>query len=156
MIEFQPKQFRVALLAKQTIIGRALCHLLASDKDLNVLPGKANIDELSLAKQRPDLLLVDLDKFDEIDGIVASCRRASPQTKIAVLTSSDAQSSMRRALACGVDGYIFKGVLPAEFIRACKMLACGEIYFDPCVAGALLQRLRIGEPTKDELSTRES
>jgi DNA-binding NarL/FixJ family response regulator len=156
MIDFQGNRFRIVLLVKQTIIGKALCHLLASDKELDVLPGITSIDELSLAMQMPDLLLVDLEQFDEINDIVAICRRASPHTKIAVLTSSDAQPSMKRCVACGVDGYIIKDVLPAEFIRACKALARGESYFDPRLAGALLQRLRIGAPANDELSIRES
>jgi DNA-binding NarL/FixJ family response regulator len=156
MIDFQGNRFRIVLLVKQTIIGKALCHLLAGDKELDVLPGITSIDELSLAMQMPDLLLVDLERFDEINDIVAICRRASPHTKIAVLTSSDAQPSMKRCVACGVDGYIIKDVLPAEFIRACKALARGESYFDPRLAGALLQRLRIGAPASDELSIRES
>jgi DNA-binding NarL/FixJ family response regulator len=155
MIDFQANRFRIVLLVKQTIIGKALCHLLASDKELDVLPGITSIDELSLAMQMPDLLLVDLERFDEINDIVALCRRASPQTKIAVLTSNDAQPSMKRCVACGVDGYIIKDVLPAEFIRACKALARGESYFDPRLAGELLQRLRIGVPANDELSIRE-
>jgi DNA-binding NarL/FixJ family response regulator len=146
---------RVLLVVKQVIIGKALCHLLAADKELDILPDVMNIDELSLAMQCPDLLLLDLERFDEINDIVAITRRASPHTKIAVLTSSDNQPSMKRCVACGVDGYIVKDVLPAEFVRACKALARGETYFDPRLAGELLRRLRAGVPAQDELSIRE-
>jgi DNA-binding NarL/FixJ family response regulator len=155
VIDLQVRRFRVLLVVKQVIIGKALCHLLAADKELEILPDIMAIDEAALANQRPDLLLVDLDRFDEINDIVAVARRASPLTKIAVLTSSDHQPSMKRCVACGVDGYIVKDVLPAEFIRACKSLACGETYFDPHLAGELLRRLRAGVPAQDELSIRE-
>jgi two-component system, NarL family, response regulator len=155
-IDVQLRRSRVLLVSKQIIIGRALSHLLASDKQLDVLTGVTSIEEISFATQMPDLLLIDLERFDEINDIVAMARRGSPQTKIAVLTSSEAQPSIKRCVACGVDGYIVKDVLPGEFIRACKSLARGESYFDPRLAGELLRRLRVGVPAQDELSIRES
>jgi DNA-binding NarL/FixJ family response regulator len=154
-IDAQLRRSRILLVSKQVIIGKALSHLLASDKQLDVLAGVTSIEDVSFATQTPDLLLVDLERFDEINDIVAVSRRASPQTKIAVLTSSEAQPSMKRCVACGIDGYIVKDVLPAEFIRACKSLARGETYFDPRLAGELLRRLRVGVPAQDELSIRE-
>jgi len=155
MIEMKVLRFRVTIVAKQVIIGKALSQMLASDGELDVLTDLREVDEAILATQRPDLLLVDLDTFDEINDIVAMSRRAAPHTKIAVLTSSAFQPTMQRCVACGVDGYILKDVLPAEFIRACKSLSSGETYFDPRLAGELLRRLRAGVPSQDELSIRE-
>ena len=156
MIDMQVRRLRVLLVAKQVIIGKALCHLLAIDKELDVLADIREFDEGLLVVERPDLLLIDLDTFDEINDIAEMSRRASPRTKIAVLTSSAFQPSMQRCVACGVDGYIVKDVLPTEFRRACKALARGETYFDPRLAGELLRRLRVGVPAQDELSIRES
>jgi DNA-binding NarL/FixJ family response regulator len=156
MIDTHVMRFRVLLVEKQAIIGKALCHLMAADKELDILCDVRDIDEQSIATFRPDLLLLDLDAFDEINSIVEMSRRASPQTKVAVLTSSAFQPTMQRCVACGVDGYIVKDVSPAEFIRACKALARGETYFDPRLAGELLRRLRVGVPAQDELSLRES
>jgi DNA-binding NarL/FixJ family response regulator len=155
-VDVQLRRSRILLVSKQVIVGKALSHLLAGDKQLDVLPDVTSIEEITFGTQAPDLLLVDLERFDEINDIVAVARRASPQTKIAVLTSSEAQPSMKRCVACGVDGYIVKDVLPSEFIRACKSLARGESYFDPRLAGELLRRLRVGAPVQDELSIRES
>ena len=148
-------RFHILLLAKQVIIGKALCLLLASDKQIDVLPDVIELDETSLATQSPDLLLIDLDNFDDINEIIAMARRASPRTKVAVLTSSDAQPALKRCIACGVDGYIVKNVMAPEFIRACKSLARGESYFDPHLAGELLRKLRSGAPAQDELTIRE-
>lgn len=155
MIEMKVQRYRVMIVAKQVIIGKALSQLLATDGELDVLTDLREVDETVLATQRPDLLLVDLDTFDEINDIVEMSRRAAPHTKIAVLTSSAFQPTMQRCVACGVDGYILKDVLPAEFIRACKSLSSGETYFDPRLAGELLRRLRAGVPSQDELSIRE-
>jgi DNA-binding NarL/FixJ family response regulator len=155
MIDLQVGRLRILLVSKQPIIGKALCHLLAGDKQFDVLQNVVSVDESAIATQTPDLLLVDLESFEEINDIVALSRRASPQTKIAVLTSNDAQPSMKRCIACGIDGYIVKDVMAPEFIRACKSVARGETYFDPRLAGEILRGLRIGVPAQDELSIRE-
>jgi DNA-binding NarL/FixJ family response regulator len=155
VIDMKSERFRVLLVAKQVIIGKAICQLLAADGELDVLNDLREIDEFALAEQRPSLLLIDLDTFEEINHIVEMSRRATPHSKIAVLTSSALQPTMQRCVACGVDGYILKDVLPAEFIRACKSLCRGETYFDPRLAGELLRRLRAGVPAQDELSIRE-
>jgi DNA-binding NarL/FixJ family response regulator len=155
MLDMQVRRLRILLVVKQVIIGKALSHLLSADRELEIVCDLREIDEASLATQRPDLLLIDLDTFDEINEIVEMARRACPATKIAVLTSSALQPTMQRCVACGLDGYIVKDVLPGEFLRACKTLARGEAYFDPRVAGELLRRLRTGTPAHDELSIRE-
>jgi len=65
---------------------------------------------------------------------------------------------MQRCLAAGAEGYIVKDVTPAELLRAVKMVADGETYVDPRVAGGLLRRRSIsnGRPDLDELSVRET
>jgi DNA-binding NarL/FixJ family response regulator len=155
MIGMKADCFRVLLVARQIIIGKALSALLTADGELDVLSDQRDVDEAMLATQRPDLLLIDLDTFDDINSIVEISKRASPHTKIVVLTSCALQLTMQRCVASGVDGYIVKDVLPAEFIRACKSVCRGETYFDPRLAGELLRRLRAGAPAMDELSIRE-
>jgi DNA-binding NarL/FixJ family response regulator len=65
---------------------------------------------------------------------------------------------MQRCLAAGAEGYIIKDVTPAELMRAVKMVAGGDAYVDPRVAGGLLRRrsLSNGRPDLDELSVRET
>ena len=65
---------------------------------------------------------------------------------------------MQRCLAAGAEGYIVKDVTPAELLRAVKMVAEGDTYVDPRVAGGLLRRRSIsnGRPDLDELSVRET
>ena len=156
MLDVSTSRVRIVVIGKQSIIGKALCHLLSSDRDIESVTDAREIDERLLANSRPDLLLLDLDAFDEIEGIVEIVRRASPVSRIAVLTSNSMQPTMQRCLASGVDGYIVKDITPGELIRACKALARGETYFDPRLAGELLRRFRAPQPAQDELSMRES
>lgn len=156
MIETTLRRFRVLLIDKHAIYGKALCHLLGAEKELEVLCDLREIDEMTIAALSPDLLLLDIDSFSEINETVDAIHRASARTKIAVLTSSEHQPTMQRCVACGVDGFIVKDVSASEFVRACKAIARGESYFDPRLAGEMLRRLRAGVPSQDELSIRES
>lgn len=148
---------RVIVVQSQALIGKALCHLLAGDRELDVVCDTRSIQDGAIAIHKPDLLILDLDGCEaEFDELVTECRAASPSTRIAVLTSHPGQQSMQRCLACGVDGYIVKDISPGELMRACKAVARGETYFDPRVAGGLLRRLKAARPAQDELSLRES
>lgn len=151
------RQCRIIVVESQSIVGKALCHLLASDRELEIICDARTLDEGAIAVHQPDLLIIDMDEFAaEFDEIIAQSRLASPATRIVVLTSHAQQQSMQRCLACGVDGYLIKDISPGELIRACKAVARGETYFDPRVAGGLLRRLKAERPAEDELSLRES
>ena len=151
------RHYRLIVVESQSIVGKALCHLLASDRELEIICDARTLDEGCIAVHQPDLLIIDMDDFAaEFDEIISQSRLASPATRIIVLTSHAQQQSMQRCLACGVDGYLVKDVSPGELIRACKAVARGETYFDPRVAGGLLRRLKSERPAEDELSLRES
>ena len=151
------KRLRVMVVHSQAIIGKALCHLLVADRELEVVADMRTVDYDAFAAHRPDLLLIDLDGCEGgIEEVAAACRAASPRTHIAVLTSQLGQAGMQRSLACGIAGYLISDISPGELIRACKMLAAGEPYADARIAGGMLRRLKEGRPAEDELSLRES
>jgi DNA-binding NarL/FixJ family response regulator len=151
------RRCRVIVVESQAIIGKALCHLLGGDRELDVICDARTAAEAEIGVHQPDLLIIDIDGCEsEFDEIIANCRSAAPNTRIVVLTSHAAQQSMQRCLACGVDGYVVKDISPGELMRACKAVARGETYFDPRVAGGLLRRLQSERPAEDELSLRES
>jgi two-component system, NarL family, response regulator DevR len=147
----------IIVVEAQAIVGKALCHLLAGDHELEVLFDARTADVKAIGARQPDLLIVDMDGYENgFDEMIGACRTASPGTRIVVLTSHAGQQPMQRCLACGVDGYVVKDVSPGELIRACKAVSRGETYYDPRVAGGLLRRLKSERPADDELSLRES
>ena len=150
------RRLRVIVVHSQAIIGKALCHLLVGDRELDVVAEMRTVDHGELASHRPDLLLLDLDGCEGgIEETAAACRSASPRTHIAVLTAQMGHASMQRSLSCGVAGYVISDISPGELIRACKMLAAGESYVDARIAGGMLRRLKEGRPAEDDLSVRE-
>jgi DNA-binding NarL/FixJ family response regulator len=103
--------------------------------------------------------LLDLDgRAVELTEALALCRQAAPQARVCVLSMRPQPELMQRCLAAGAEGYIIKDVTPAELMRAVKMVAAGETYVDPRVAGGLLRRRSMsnGRPDLDELSVRET
>jgi DNA-binding NarL/FixJ family response regulator len=151
------RRCRIIVVDSQPIIGKALCHLLAGDRELDIVCDARSLEEAALAVHQPDLLVLDLDGCDgNFDELIASCRATSPATRIIVLTSHVGSAVMQRCLACQVDGYVVKDISPGELMRACKAVARGDNYFDPRVAGGLLRRLTSTHPADDELSLRES
>jgi two-component system response regulator DevR len=151
------RPWRVILVEPQPIVGKALRHLLSTDRQLEVLADAHTLADANLATQMPDLLVLDIDGLEgSLDETITSIRTSSPSTRILILTSHIGPQLMQHSLTCRVDGYVVKDITPGEFMRACEAVARGESYFDPRVAGGLLRRLTAQKPPQDELSLRES
>jgi two-component system, NarL family, response regulator DevR len=147
---------RVLVVHAQRLVGKALCRLLSAENALEIVGDARSVEDANVGFVRPDLLLLDFEGCDGgLEQSVATCKTASPATRIMLLTSHAGQFTLQRSLACGLDGYIITDIEPAELRRACKTVAEGEPYFDPRVAGVLLRRLQSPQTPHDELSLRE-
>jgi DNA-binding NarL/FixJ family response regulator len=149
---------RVLVVEGQALFGKALCQVLASDAEIDVVGDADAIATAPLRRLRPDLILLDLDgHHGEIVETMRSCRELAPQAKVCILSSHVQPEVMQRCLSAGAEGYIVKDILPVELIRAVKSVAAGHAYVDPRVAGGLLKRNSNGFRTsQNELSGRET
>ena len=117
------------------------------------------IDEAALVKARPDVIVLDLDSSNTgLVDMLDRCKAAAPNARICALTMRPTPEIMQRCLASGADGYIIKDVTPLEFINAVKLVAGGDTYVDPRVAGGWIRRRSNGSRRADlnELSVRET
>jgi DNA-binding NarL/FixJ family response regulator len=149
---------RVYVIEGQVLFGKALCQVFALEPDLSIVGDADCASAASLAKARPDLILLDLDgSTPELNETMALCRQAVPQARVCVLATRPQAQLMQRCLAAGAEGYIVKDITPGELVRAIKMVAAGDAYVDPRVAGGLLRKRSMsnGRPDLDELSGRE-
>jgi DNA-binding NarL/FixJ family response regulator len=125
---------------------------------LFVIEGQALFGS-AITRSRPDIVLLDLDGISSgLLEAIESCRQAMPSARLCALTMRPSPEIMQRCLAAGADGYVVKDVTPLELINAVKLVARGETYVDPRVAGGLLRR-RSSNPRRadlNELSTRET
>ena len=152
---------RVALCDDHAIVRSGLRRILGAEHDLEVVGEVgSNREAVVLARaERPDVFVMDLGLPDG-SGITgtAEVRKASPATRVLVLTVHDDVAYLRRAFEAGADGYMVKEAADVELVRAVRQVASGRQYVHPSLGAALLAPdappARLGGPG-GKLSERE-
>ena len=109
--------------------------------------------------EQPDLVLLDL-RLPGISGLDAlpRFRQRVPNTKIIILTQSDREQDVLRAIALGASGYLLKSATLDEITESIRTVMGGGAPLDKGVARFILESLQTRLP-KDEdqprLSERE-
>ncbi len=149
------KTVRVYLVEPHRVVIDALRHVFAKDPSIVIVgtsgdPGSPEIGEL-----RPDLIFLDVDALGlGVEEAIAACDRSSPQSRVCVVSVEHRPLAMQRALAAKAEAYVAKDTSPATFIEIVHLVANGDAYADPRIAGAMLRR-RSTRAGRSELSSRE-
>ncbi len=102
--------------------------------------GDANEAIEVIRETRPDLVLSDLNMPG--GGGVAVVRACADQTRIVILTVSEAERDLLDAVAAGAIGYLVKSTPMDELRRALWRAAQGEPVFSPSLAALVLGEFR--------------
>ncbi len=116
--------------------------LLLSTTDVEVV-GEARDGEEAIrlaARLQPDVILMDLN-MPGTGGIEATRRilHTSPHISVLVVSMYEDDDSVFAALKAGARGYLLKGALKAEILRAIRAVTSGEAIFGPAIARRLMQ-----------------
>lgn len=99
------------------------------------------------ATVRPDILLLDISMPGGGLSAVASILASHPAQKIVMLTVSEANADVTKALNAGVNGYVLKGVGSRGLADILRNVAAGESYLSPTLSARLLSDLQSQQPT---------
>ena len=146
---------RLLLCDDHAVVRAGLRALLSSADGIEVV-GEAGSGEEVLAmaaRLRPDVVLMDLQLGEGMDGVTATGRlTAEGGVHVLVLTMFDTDADIARAIEAGATGYLLKAERPDELFAAIHSAASGRTALSAPVADRLLARMRSPRPT---LSGRE-
>ena len=152
---------RVALCDDHRLVRSGLRRILEAEAGLEVVGEAGSVKEAVelAAGSQPDVFVLDLGLPDG-SGITATAEvlRASPATRVLVLTVHDDVAYLRSAFAAGAAGYLVKEAADVELVQAVRQVVAGKQYVHPSLGAALLAPdappARLGGPGGD-LSDRE-
>ncbi|HZB23642.1 MAG TPA: response regulator transcription factor [Gaiellaceae bacterium] len=118
---------------------RAVTEILAAH-DIDVI-GEAADGEEALAKieaRKPDVALVDI-RMPRLSGVEVARRasRSSPSTAVILYSGYGDKALLIEALDAGARGFVLKEAPLVDLHRAIEVVARGDTYVDPVLAGAL-------------------
>lgn len=149
MSEASDERLRVVLIDDHGLCRRGLAELLELRAGIRVLGTTGDPDEALelLAAEVPDLVVMDL-RMPQEDGLslLARLREAGCDVPVTILTMSDAQDDLARALRAGVRGYLLKDMNPEDVIDSIRRVARGELVVAPAMAGKLASLLQPEPP----------
>ena len=125
---------RIVVVDDHPIVREGLQALFDTVPDIDVVAEAADaataLREVTLT--RPDVVLLDV----HLPGpsgleVMISLRRASPRTRIVLLTMDDDADTVVTAVRLGADGYLVKGARQAEILRAVRAVHDGQMILGP-------------------------
>jgi DNA-binding NarL/FixJ family response regulator len=144
---------RILIVDDHPLTRDALAGLLAQH-GFDVV-GQAASGEEAVEQARalaPDLVLLDL-TMPGLDGLGALplVREAAPNAEVVVLTASEDEASLLGAIRAGAAGYLLKSEPPERIIEFLRGIARGEAALSGAVARRLLDQVRVGGDSRDEV-----
>ena len=145
------EKLKVVLVDDQSLCRRGLSELLSNCYGFSVLGATGSIDELrKLLDEKPDLLIVDL-RMKPLDGIslLEQLRSEGYTTPAVMLTMSDSENDLAKAIRAGVRGYLLKDMAPEDVVDAIRRVAAGELVVAPTMTIKMIDLLRGDQPEQE-------
>ena len=147
---------RVFLLDDHDVVREGLRFLLEQQEDIEVVGESASATEAAarIPALRPDVAVLDA-RLPDGSGIEVcrSVRAVDPTINALILTSYDDDEALFAAIMAGAAGYVLKEIRSSDLVSAIRHVAQGKSLIDPAMTATVLERIRNGPGTPDELAS---
>jgi two-component system nitrate/nitrite response regulator NarL len=147
-------QPRIILVDDHTLFRKGLAELLERDGAVKVVamtgvPGEVRA---LLGEHQPDALILDLNMpGDDGINVMQQLKMEGHVLPILILTVSEAEEDLARALRGGANGYLLKSMEPDEVVEAVQRAVKGETVVAPAMTAKLVNLLDNKASSADSL-----
>lgn len=138
----------ILIIDDHPLFRKGVRQLLGMDEQFEIVgeaaDGMTGLDMIESLK--PDMVLLDLnmEKMSGLD-VLEEIKRRELDTEIVIMTVSNQDSDVARAIHLGADGYLLKDMEPEEILIKLGHVSAGSVVIDDSISMLLTNMLKSGD-----------
>ena len=150
----EARRIRVLSVEDHPVFRQGLATIIEAEPDMALVGQASNAAEAltEFRRHRPDVTLMDLWLPDgNGTNALIAIRNEFPEARIIMLSSSDTDGEIQRALRSGASGYLLKSMPQVQLLSVIRSVHTGKRQVPPEVAARLAEHLGEEDLTPREL-----